>query len=425
MFISKDSKFSLVPFFIIAILFASVPACGGFKKRYVDQKTCQSEKIIKIGVLTPYTGPNAHLAQEVKAALDLANKHINQYLKDISSPNRVKLIYKNAKDSTAVVIKKIHRLQKQNIRIILGPMMSSELKGSKAFIDQNKSIFISPSSSASSLTFFGDPVYRLCPNNHNIAKVTAEMFAKDHIKAIIPLYRRDVWGEDLAYEIREIFPSFQGKVLSATSYHTRTKSFFSQLKQLEQKVSKACKQYGKDRVAVYAICMEEIIQILDQAQHYYPSLARVRWYGINGKVAYNILSKNKNAFKFASRSSFITCSYTGQKSEKHQRISDSIQAITQKKPHMYSLIMYDALWIAALSSLLADHENIDSLKKAIPVTADFYYGASGWTKLNEMGTRKIGNYDFYQVSSEEGKSQWKKIARYRSNFRKPILQYIE
>ena len=46
--------------------------------------------------------------------------------------------------------------------------------------------------------------------------------------------------------------------------------------------------------------------------------------------------------------------------------------------------------------------------------AEQYYGATGWTVLNEAGDRKFGSYDFFVLVEDNGNFQWERIAVYES-----------
>jgi branched-chain amino acid transport system substrate-binding protein len=44
--------------------------------------------------------------------------------------------------------------------------------------------------------------------------------------------------------------------------------------------------------------------------------------------------------------------------------------------------------------------------KVLPSVADSFFGASGWTKLNEAGDRAFADYVVYKVVTEGAMAKW-------------------
>jgi len=67
-------------------------------------------------------------------------------------------------------------------------------------------------------------------------------------------------------------------------------------------------------------------------------------------------------------------------------------------PDIYSIILYDSLWIAALSIMEAGVNNGQVIKNVVPYVCDHYFGASGWTELANNSNDRAGlNIEFYEV----------------------------
>ena len=84
------------------------------------------------------------------------------------------------------------------IRIVLGPDSSAEVEAVKAYADENGILLISPSSTAISLAIPGDNVFRFVPDDTQQAETIATLMWEDGIRAVIPIWRGDTWGDDLA-----------------------------------------------------------------------------------------------------------------------------------------------------------------------------------------------------------------------------------
>jgi branched-chain amino acid transport system substrate-binding protein len=100
--------------------------------------------------------------------------------------------------------------------------------------------------------------------------------------------------------------------------------------------------------------------------------------------------------------------------EQYRHIKGQIREKIGRVPDTYAIAAYDALWVATLSYLATGGTNDSAtLKIALPQTAGYYFGATGWTALNEAGDRKFGNYDFWAVREDNGTFMWEDVAIYQ------------
>jgi hypothetical protein len=53
------------------------------------------------------------------------------------------------------------------------------------------------------------------------------------------------------------------------------------------------------------------------------------------------------------------------------------------------------------------------LRQAVPLTADHYFGASGWTALNRAGDRDAADYDFWAIKDQDGALGWQRTGHYQ------------
>jgi branched-chain amino acid transport system substrate-binding protein len=94
-------------------------------------------------------------------------------------------------------------------------------------------------------------------------------------------------------------------------------------------------------------------------------------------------------------------------------LQQRIRARLGREPDAFAFLAYDALWVATLAYVeTGGADQPEGLKKALTQTAASYFGASGWTTLNEAGDRAFGNFDFWAVREENGSFQWQRVAQY-------------
>jgi branched-chain amino acid transport system substrate-binding protein len=78
--------------------------------------------------------------------------------------------------------------------------------------------------------------------------------------------------------------------------------------------------------------------------------------------------------------------------------------------------MYDIVWILCKAVLEAGTYDGAVVKDVLPTVAEQYFGACGWTKLNEDGDRAESNYELWtvQLNATSGLPAWYIAATYDS-----------
>jgi branched-chain amino acid transport system substrate-binding protein len=256
-----------------------------------------------------------------------------------------------------------------------------------------------------------DNVLRFVPDDTQQATILAKKMWDEGTRVVIPIWRTDVFGNNLQSLLKEKFEKLGGKVLDGVRYDPPVGDFAASLhrinfivweqhlKSLTSKVSDAIKQYGASRVGVYAIAFDEIVPILIQADRH-QELKSVRWYGSDGSAQHVGLIKNVDAAEFAVKTDFLNPIYGVQENERFRKLEERIVEEIHRVPRSYAEVTYDEFWIAALTlenhnSTAKDHAG--SLRETFIKTANSYVGVTGTTQLNDAGDRKYASYDFWAV----------------------------
>ena len=384
-----------------------------------------SRKDFVIGAILPYTGSFSSIGKSVKVALEKAEYDVNKHFERMnssSSSSHFTLLMANSKTSpeeSLIAIKKLHSF---GAKIIVGPATSIAVLGAKEYADANNIILISYSSTSSLLSIEGDNLFRLVPDDTYQGKIVAERMIKDGIKVIVPIWRGDLYGNELYKSTKSYFEKLGGKVEEGINYKPHTGKFATslhrinflmwnqELEKLNAIVSDAIKKYGGNSVGVNVISFDEITPILIQSSMY-DSLGNVRWYG-SDKIAQNHqITKNVDAALFAIKTNLSNPLYSIDNESK--KLHD-LNEVLEKQLHevssiTYPVLAYDSYWIAALSldknSTTFNNSNNENLTKSfkeiIFETADsFDEGISGKIKLNKAGDRIGGNYDFWIIAKD-------------------------
>ena len=414
------------------------------KKNHITEKTLPSTTTIAataafrqqdfhkefvVGAIIPFTGSYSSIGKPVKVALEKAEYDVNEYFEKMNYSSRFNLIMANSKtnpNDSLAAIKELHSL---GAKIIVGPATSTAVSAVKDYADQNDIILISYSSTSPLLSIKDDNLLRLIPDDINQGKVIAERMIYDGIKVVVPIWRGDIYGNELYQSTKYHFEKLGGKMVEGINYKPHTGKFAASLhrinfimwnedlERLNNLVSDAIKKYGNESIGVFIISYDEITPILIQSSIYH-SLGDIRWYGSDSIAQNHHITKNIDSALFAIKTNFSNPLYSID--TKSLKIHELIETLEEElhdggESITYPAIAYDSFWISSLSldknsttSSYLDSKNIQkSFKDIVIETAEsFDDGISGKIQLNDAGDRIGENYDFWSVSKDAQKSHY-------------------
>jgi branched-chain amino acid transport system substrate-binding protein len=387
---------------------------------------------ILIGALLPLTGTLSSFGESAEASLRLAVDDVNNQLAKSGSSSRVGLVIEDTKTDPNVAREKLMDLASKGIRIVIGPATSANVAAVKEYADENGILIVSSSSTAPSLAIPNDNVFRFVPDDTYQAEALAKKMWDEGTRVVIPIWRTDVFGNNLQSLLKEKFEKLGGKVVDGIGYDPPVGNFAAslhrinfivweqELRSLTQKVNDAVKQYGADKVGVYIVAFDEIVPIMIQANRH-EALQSVRWYGSDGSVQHEGLIKNIEAAEFAVKTNFLSPIYGVEASDSFKELEERIVEEIDRVPRSYAEVIYDEFWVAALtlSNYNGTHkDDIGSLREAFINTTNSYIGVTGRTELNDAGDKKYGSYDFWAIRplskdvNNKGSFEWTNVAAY-------------
>jgi branched-chain amino acid transport system substrate-binding protein len=389
-----------------------------------DETTDTTGRKIAIGLLLPLTGSGASAGESAQSAINIAYQEINNYLKDAGSDWRLDLIFEDTKTDTLVVLQKLTDFKDKNIQVVIGPYTSVEVKRVKDYADQTDMMIVSPASVIASLAIPNDNIFRLVPNSLSLGEAMTALLKDDSIEILVPVMRDDIWGDDLLMSTSQWFTQEGGTVTDAARYSPSTQDFNATITELRNKVADALTQHAANTVGVYLLCYDEGITILNLASSD-EVLQKVKWYGNTAYSENKSLPLDMTAAVFASSHSFL-CPIFGldmSAKDKWQPLIDQIEAQIGRKPEIYALASYDALWLATLTFLTVGHyTDIATLKKTFVYNANNYFGVTGRTTLDNSGDRAYATYDFWGIKQNLNDFEWQLDATY-NNMTGELVRY--
>jgi ABC-type branched-subunit amino acid transport system substrate-binding protein len=387
------------------------------------------KKEFVIGAILPYTGSLSSLGKSAKIALEDAENEVNKHFEEMNSSLHFRLLMADSKTSPEGSLVAIKKLHENGAKIIVGPATSTAVSAVKEYADVNNIILLSYSSTSPLLSIEGDNLFRLVPDDTYQGKIIAQRMINDGIKAIVPFWRSDIYGNELYKSTKSNFEKLGGKVEEGINYQPYTGKFATSLhrinfimwnqdlEKLSMIVSDAVRRYGVNSVAVYVISFDEITPILIQSP-LHEILEKVRWYGSDSIAQNHHITKNVDSALFAMKTNFSNPLYSiSSETEKSHALEEELERKLHEVGSItYPAIAYDSYWIAALSldknnTINSDKENLTkSFKELVVETVESFEGMSGQIKLNKAGDRIGGNYDFWTVGkdNETQSYEWKK-----------------
>ena len=179
---------------------------------------------------------------------------------------------------------------------------------------------------------------------------------------------------------------------------------------LESAIGPAIEQYGSETVAIQTLTWEDLATVLAQAKARNSITLNVDWFGGDAVAQSTVILQD--AGDIAAQVRLLAPAYAAPESIKKTKVVDYVKNKLGEEPDIYSLVLYDCVWIAALSILQAGVNDGEVIQKVVPTVANNYFGASGWTQLDETGDRVGLDVNFYQVKQVDSEYQWELVATY-------------
>ena len=375
----------------------------------------KSEEVV-IGGVFSLTGNWATLGVTSKAAMEVGIDDVNQYIASGNTGIHFTASIADSKLDPAAALAAVTAMRAAGVEVVIGPQSSAEVGALKSYVDANKMLLVSQSSTAGTLAIANDNVFRLTPSDTLEAVALVGVMKADAMTTIIPYWRNDAGNVGLQVATRALF-SLGGTVKPGVQYTAATTDFASSLAALKTQVQAAITERGGTAgIAVAHAGFDEVVDIFKLAATD-PVLSSVRWYGTDGTALNEPLRSNVVAAAFARKVGFWTPTpgVDDGARERWQPVATRIAARAKAQPDAFALAVYDAVWLTAQAYLATGGRgNPAALKSAFVTAADGFYGASGWTKLNAAGDRKFGDFDFFSLSQSGSAFAWGLAAKFNT-----------
>lgn len=361
---------------------------------------------IPIGALLALSGAFSAEGAITKVGAELAIEDLNSYAKSLGLPITFKLLVEDSATDPTTALQKTQALYAKGVKAIVGFSSSPEVRAVKSYADSNKIVICSYGSVASDLSL-PDYVFRLVPPDRYTGKALARLMYDYGVRYVYIIYVNDAWGSGFAAYVNSRFKDIGGSVIDMVGYDPKKNDFSAELATAAPRIKEAINSYGSDKVAVLVIGREEVATIASQAESY-PELMSITWFGTDGTALNSKIIEV--AGKQLATVKLISPIFAPTESPKYVDFANRFRARVGENPGTWPALTYDCTMLVGLSIIEAGKYDGEAIKNALPLIAKRYFGASGWTLLDDNGDRAGGNYDAWAVVMKDGKATWERVA---------------
>lgn len=379
-----------------------------------------------VGAVLPFSGGLSAYGKGTRACLKIAQEDINTYLDNIHAGWDLNFVFKDSKTKSDVTKSKFEALHGTGTDIIIGPMSSETTGAVRTYCNSKKIFYCSPSSTARALAIEDDYLFRFCAIDFFQCPAIAEMMYDKGARYVSNIYLDNTWGRGLAEGAMRFFVKKEGAHQikgndSDVAWPTGTTDFSSYVETVKNQVTYAHEKKGVpySKIGVLSTSYGKVKEIMDVATGY-DVLKKVEWFGTDGTVLYAPLvnhDKYPDVTEFADTVNYTnTMFYIPSDAPRYQYLKAKVKDRLGREPTIYGFDAYDAAWVIALTMEKLDEYNPTAMKNNFIDMAAYYNEhfktASGDTRLNAAGDRKVADYGIWQTGKWKGEYQWRMVGHY-------------
>ena len=368
----------------------------------------ETVKEYTIGGALGLSGDLAPIGQVLKEVVTWAVKDLNQQLADQGIKIKFNTVIADTKTNPTEALKAVQTLAAAGVRVIVGPLASSEIAAVKAYADENKIVIVSPSSTAASLAIPGDFIFRDVFSDVAQAAALASLAKSLKLTKVVVFHRDDPYGIGLAQFFKKDFEALGGKV-TTLKYATGLADYASDVAALSSTV----KSFGADAVLSVTFdtdgvnilthakddaTLRTITLLTSEGIHGTPQLKEpaiaaylqlVKYIGTRPTPAANPLADTLlEAFK--------------------QRMKTE----TGRDYTVFSEYIYDAVFLVGRAIVAAGKYDGAAIAQWLPKVGANYFGLTGWCIFDENGDRPSQGYAIWTIAPTDGAYDFKDVGSY-------------
>jgi len=368
-----------------------------------------SHKTIKIGYIAPDTNPwtstttyapyltQAPVYTTAKPFIEkVILPDINAYARDLGVDTRFEFVIMDAKGQANTHLSLIQELKQSGVDIFIGSGWSSQACSSMSYVNVNKMLMVSPSSTSPSCAVANDRFFRMCPVDGYLGSALADIVWSYGIKELVIIQRGDSYGDGLTNILVPEYAKLGGfSQLIRYPFETQmSDDFCPYLLEGRDQAQEAISRMGGDigRVGVLLIALDEAARVIQQAAQC-DVLYNLTWFGSDTVAKSSTISTE--APMEANHLKLFSPFAEEPDSLRYLEVKARCQNVTGGVFNVYYAYLYDAAFTLARSILETGSDNATEVAAAFPEICENTMGVSGWLKLNEFGDRAQPPYTIW------------------------------
>ena len=359
---------------------------------------------------------DANLETTLPLVDEILVPRLNAYLDLLGYDAEVDILNDNALETPAIHLEKVQGFHAVDVDLVIGGRWSSQAQSALPYVNENKMLLFSPSSTSPLLAIPDDNLYRMCPTDVVQSDAIAEMLYQWGIEALAVIQRVDPWADGI-YNL--LVPELEDRgMVSETgwrlSYNPESKEFASDLQTLEGIALEMVAEYGAERSGILIIGFSEVAIMISQADAYPTIYDEVRWFGTDG-TAITQRIRDDSPTQAAHLQIPSTLAAPGV-SPKYRELNATYFPLVGQVVGYYQSCTYDIGWV--LLEAVLESQSVDPLD-VIPLIdpiCEKHYGTSGWAKLNEDGDRFPPDYEIWGYGIVGDRTEHVLYGKYFTNY---------
>jgi len=402
----------LAPMIIVCILFSGCTSPSHTPLSDIPAST--PGVVITIPALVPLTGDIKAYGETEAVALKQAETDINRYYQSVGAPHRIEVNISNTNGDPKTTRQLAENIHNNGGNVIIGYFSSAELVELKPFTDKNGILVIATGSTSPDLAIVNDSIYRLISDDTSQAKAMGYYLAHENVKAVLPVWRDDIWGRGLKNSVNKAISRNGAVMMDGVGYSPGTVNFNTTVTDLDVKAGALIANYGAENSGIYAITFNEVTAIMDASKDK-PNLSRIRWFGCDGNLLLPGLTGGTGAARFAEDTKFSGTMWgVFRPGTDASQLTTIIREKTGREPDAEPLAIYDGVWVISSVMAMVQDAGPEEMKRAFARQAHTYSGASNLLMLNDAGDRSIASYDIWAVKNDTGNPRWVMTGQFTS-----------
>jgi branched-chain amino acid transport system substrate-binding protein len=199
----------------------------------LSSTSCSSSgSTIKIGATFPLTGDNASYGEHLKNAIEIKKDEINS--QGGIGGRKIEVIYQDDANDPKQSVSNLQRFVSiDHTPAVIGSAGSNCTQAMVPIANSNKTVIISPTSSAAALSEAGPYFFRTCPSDAYQGVIIAEWIKSEGYNRVGLFYVNNSWGVGMKDKFVKEFQARGGEVVAIESGEELASDFRSQLTKLQ------------------------------------------------------------------------------------------------------------------------------------------------------------------------------------------------